>query len=71
MKMRRKPTATECEDGGEEYLEISKRTMKLKERGNWNENPLNNEWKTKIEMEIEQTLENAERDPLGFVLERK
>jgi hypothetical protein len=71
MKMRRKPTTTECEDGGEEYLEISKRTMKLKERGNWNENPLNNEWKTKIEMEIEQTLENAERDPLGFVLERK
>jgi hypothetical protein len=45
--------------------------MKLKERGNWNENPLNNEWKTKIEMEIEQTLENAERDPLGFALERK
>jgi hypothetical protein len=36
----------------------TKRTLKtLNERGNWNENPLKNEEKTKNEMELELTLE--------------
>ncbi|MCI05045.1 hypothetical protein A2U01_0026094 [Trifolium medium] len=57
MKMRRKPSATKCENGGgsgEDDFENSKR---LNERGDWNENPLKNEENTKIEMELELTLE--------------